>query len=235
MSRYRESFRARVQVYFVDGWPTPSCLILPFELSRVSIKSEEMEGGSGDLFFRDCGWVHSPFYGLLRLSLFHDPMESCGTIKLLRVFVMNLLLSPLWEELIWRGCFFKKLTMFLMPRKATLASSLAWAFWHGGFLVYLYGEGISFKVLIVMPLTYFFSGILLCSTFVIAKESLWPCVLLHSALNAATLVYYANQDRLSEVSSYLAGLVAMAIAAVLMYRLATRRVSVVEPVSAPVS
>jgi len=161
------------------------------------------------------------------------PWNRADAVKLLRVFVINLLLSPLWEELIWRGCFFKKLMMFLSPQTAMVASSLAWAFWHGGFLFYLYSEGVPTKVLIVMPVAYFFSGILLCSTFLIAKESLWPCVLMHSAMNASTLVYYANYDRLSEVSSYVAELVAMAIAAILMYRLATRSARVVEPVSEP--
>ncbi len=151
------------------------------------------------------------------------PWGSPAAMTLVRVFALNLFLSPLWEEIIWRGCFLKKVRLFSSAPTGILLSSIGWTIWHGGFIAYLYSGGIPIRVLSVLPTTYFCSGIIFCSLFEIGGGSLWPCVLLHSAFNASTLVYYQSYDRVSEIGSYVAELIVTAIVAAIFFRIAIRR------------
>jgi membrane protease YdiL (CAAX protease family) len=142
---------------------------------------------------------------------------------LVRVFALNLCLSPLWEEIIWRGCFLKKVKSFSPPASGILLSAVGWTAWHGGYIAYLYSKGVPLGVLAILPLTYFCSGVILGSVFEMAGESLWPCVLLHAGFNASTLVYYQSYGRTSELSSYVAELISMALAAGILFRITMRR------------
>ena len=151
------------------------------------------------------------------------PWNDAARLTLVRVLVLNLLLSPLWEEIIWRGCFLKKLTSFVSKPRSLVVSSLAWTVWHGGFIGYLYSVGLPVRVLLVLPLLYFFMGIILGTLFEISARSLWPCVLLHAGFDAATTVYYTTYDRASELSSYVAELIIAAILATIFYLIAVRR------------
>jgi membrane protease YdiL (CAAX protease family) len=156
----------------------------------------------------------------------HYPVFPWGrpvAMTLFRVFVLNLCLSPLWEEIVWRGCFLKKVRSFSSASGGILVSSIGWTIWHGGFIAYLYSEGIPMEVLSVLPFVYFCSGIILGSVFEMGHGSLWPCVLLHAGFDASTLVYYQSYDRAFELSSYIAELIFAAIAAGLLFRIATRR------------
>lgn len=151
------------------------------------------------------------------------PWGRTTELTIVRVSILNLCLSPLWEEIIWRGCFFKKAKAFSSTSRAIVLSSVAWTIWHGGFIAYLYSEGIPIRVLSILPLLYFCMGILLCSVFEMGRGSLWPCVLLHAVFNASTLVYYQSYDRISEFSSYVAELVVTAIVAASLFIIAIRR------------
>jgi membrane protease YdiL (CAAX protease family) len=151
------------------------------------------------------------------------PWGRSVTITLVRVFALNLCLSPLWEEIVWRACFLRKVRLFSSVPNGILLSSIGWTVWHGGFIAYLYSEGIPIEVLSVLPLTYFCTGIIFGSVFEMGRQSLWPCVLLHAGFNAATLVYYQTYDRVSEVSSYVAELIFTAIIAGLFFRIVIRR------------
>jgi membrane protease YdiL (CAAX protease family) len=85
--------------------------------------------------------------------------------SLVRVFFINILLSPLWEEVIWRGYFYPKVgSMFGLP-SAILLGSLGWTIWHIGFLFYLYKSGIAAAVLPVFGAQIFLVGIIQCSVF----------------------------------------------------------------------
>jgi membrane protease YdiL (CAAX protease family) len=150
------------------------------------------------------------------------PWSYTSRTTLARVFIMNLFLSPLWEEIIWRGCFLGKLRSFVSGPNAIAISSVAWTFWHGGYLAFLYSRGIPIRVLLVLPFTYFCVGIILGSMFEMGGRSLWPCVLMHAALNASTAVYYTTYDRASELSSYVAELFAVIVVAGLLYRFTTK-------------
>lgn len=148
------------------------------------------------------------------------PWGRSAAMTLVRTFALNLFLSPLWEEIIWRGCFLNKVKSFFSVSGGILLSSIGFAFWHGGFIAYLYSQGIPTSVLTVLPATYFCAGIILCSLFEIGGGSLWPCVVLHSAFNASTLVYYQSYGRASELSSYVAELIVTAIVAAIFFKIA---------------
>ncbi len=151
------------------------------------------------------------------------PWGRPAAMTLMRVFALNLLLSPLWEEIIWRGCFLNKVRSFSSMSGGILLSSIGWTIWHGGFIAYLYSGGTPIRVLSVLPATYFCAGIIFCSLFEIGGGTLWPCVLLHSGFNASTLVYYQSYDRVSEMSSYVAELIVTAVVAAIFFRIAIRR------------
>ena len=138
------------------------------------------------------------------------------------VFANNLFLSPLWEEIVWRGCFLKKVRSFSSVPGGILLMSIGWTLWHGGYIAFLYSGGIPITVLSVLPFTYFCSGIIFGSVYEMGRGSLWPCVLLHSAFNAATAVYYSAFNRASELGSYVSELIFMAIAAVIFFIVAIR-------------
>jgi membrane protease YdiL (CAAX protease family) len=158
------------------------------------------------------------------------PWGRPAAMTLVRVFALNLCLSPLWEEVIWRGCFLHKVRSFSSQSTGILLSSLGWTIWHGGFIMYLYSGGIPIRVLLVLPITYFCVGIIFCSLFEMGGGSLWPCVLMHSGFNAATLVYYQSYDRVSEMSSYVAELVVAAIVAAIFFRIAIQHSRSLHPV-----
>lgn len=101
--------------------------------------------------------------------------------------------------------------------------SFWWTVWHGGYIAFLYSGGIPIRVLLVLPFTYFFMGIIFGSLFELAGGSIWPCVLMHVGFNAATLVYYTTHSRVSELGSYVSELIFVVIAAGVFLRLATRK------------
>jgi membrane protease YdiL (CAAX protease family) len=69
---------------------------------------------------------------------------------------------------------------------------------------------------------YFCAGIILAAIYELGHRSLWPCVLLHAAFNASTAVYYTTYDRSSELSSYIAELIAALVVAGVLYVIANR-------------
>lgn len=144
-------------------------------------------------------------------------------IHLAMVFAKNLFLSPFWEEIIWRGCFQKKVRSLSSASGGILLMSVGWTIWHGGYIAFLYSEGIPIEVLSVLPFTYFCTGIIFGSVFEMGRGSLWPCILMHAAFNAATVVYYTAYNRASELGSYVSELIFVAIAAGILFRMATRK------------
>lgn len=156
----------------------------------------------------------------------HDPSFPWGrpaAISWIRVFALNLLLSPLWEEIIWRGCFLKGVRSFSSASGGILLGAAVSTIWYGGFIAYLYSEGIPIDVLCVLPFLYFCSGIIFGAIFEMAGGSLWPCVLFHAGMNASTLVYYQSAGRASELSSYIAEVIVLAIAAAIFFWRVSRK------------
>jgi membrane protease YdiL (CAAX protease family) len=144
-------------------------------------------------------------------------------IDWIRVFFINLLLSPLWEEIIWRGYFYPKASSVLKPPLAVVVAGLGWAVWHAGLIFYLYHSGISISILPIFAVQIFFFGIIQCSIFNLGNGSLAPCVLLHTAANASTAIYYGSYDRLGDNGSYVAEAVAAFLIAAILFRVAAKQ------------
>jgi membrane protease YdiL (CAAX protease family) len=151
------------------------------------------------------------------------PWGRSVAAHLAKVFAFNFFLAPFWEEIVWRGCFLKKIRSFSSTPVGIALMAVGWTVWHGGYLAFLHSEGIGIEELTVLPFTYFCLGIILGSVFELARGSLWPCVTLHATFNASTAVYYSQYDRASELSSYVSELVFAAIAAIVFLLIATRR------------
>ena len=200
--------------------PAIFCLVF-FVRARESLKQVN---APWDVYLLAIGLGFAiPFMSYFGSHYASFPWSYASRITLGRVFVLNLLLSPLWEEIIWRGCFLNKLTTFISRPKAIAVSSVAWTFWHGGYLTFLYSRGIPGRLLFVLSLTYFCAGIILGSVFEMGRESLWPCVFMHAAFNASTAVYYTSYDRASELSSYVAEFVAALVVAGLLFKFTIAR------------
>jgi membrane protease YdiL (CAAX protease family) len=144
-------------------------------------------------------------------------------IHLGRVFAWNLFMAPFWEEIVWRGCFLKRIRSFCSAPTAILLMSVGWTIWHGGYIAFLYSGGIPVEALRILPLTYFCVGIILGSVFEMSRGSIWPCVLMHTSLNSATVIYYTPHNRAYEVSSYMSELIFAAILAAIFLWFAMRR------------
>ncbi|MGP8252495.1 MAG: lysostaphin resistance A-like protein [Terracidiphilus sp.] len=140
-----------------------------------------------------------------------------------RVFALNLFLAPFWEEIVWRGCFLKKVRSFSSASKGVLVMSVGWTVWHGGYIAFLYSRGTPIDVLFVYAIIVFCVGIILGSVFELGRGGLWPCILLHASFNAATAVYCSEYSRASELGSYVSELVFAAIAAAAFFTIAIRR------------
>jgi membrane protease YdiL (CAAX protease family) len=200
--------------------PTIVCLVL-YADARVSLKKI---AAPWSVYLVAIGLgLALPFMSYFGSHYASFPWNYASRVTLGRVFILNLFLSPLWEEIIWRGCFLERLRSFISGPKAIVISSLAWTVWHGGYIAYLYSRGIPIRVLMVLPFTYFCAGISLATVFEMGRKSLWPCVLLHAGFNASTTVYYTTYDRASELSSYVAELIAASVVAGLLYRFAVKR------------
>jgi membrane protease YdiL (CAAX protease family) len=159
------------------------------------------------------------------------PWGREAAMHLGRVFALNLFLTPFWEEIVWRGCFLKKVRSFSSASGGILFMSVGWTVWHGGYIAFLYSRGIPIDVLLVYAFNVFFVGIILGSVFELGRGSLWPCVLLHTSFNAATAVYYSEYNRASELGSYVSELIFTAITAAVFFRIAIRRSRSTQPVS----
>lgn len=155
----------------------------------------------------------------------HNPAFPWGrpvAIQLVAACVKNLFLMPLWEEIIWRGCFQKKIRSLMSAPSAILFMSVGWTVWHGAKIAFLYSDGIPIEVISISPFIYFCLGIILGSVFELGRESIWPSVLMHSVFNAAMNIYYLGSNRRAELGSYVSELIFMVVAAGLFFRAVIR-------------
>ena len=140
----------------------------------------------------------------------HNPAFPWGrrtAIDLVMLFTQSLVWVCLWEEILWRGCFQKKIRPFLSAPMAIICTSVSWTAWHAVKILFLYRGGVPIGALEVQVCIYFLLGILLGSVFELGNESIWPAVLLHSGLDAAITAYYSDFGRAFEIGSYVANLV----------------------------
>jgi membrane protease YdiL (CAAX protease family) len=147
------------------------------------------------------------------------PWNSNTPVVLIRVFFINLLLTPLWEEVIWRGFFYPKVSSMIGLPRAIFVTAVGWMIWHAGFIFLLYRSGIAPPLLLVFSAQVFFGGVALCSIFTLGGNSLAPCVLLHCSLNASTVAYYGSYGRVSDLGSYIAEALATLLVSAILFSL----------------
>jgi membrane protease YdiL (CAAX protease family) len=140
-----------------------------------------------------------------------------------RVLLINISLSPLWEEVVWRGFFYQKIIPIMSRPSAMLTATLGWTVWHVGFLSILFKNGLPWRVLWFLPVQYFCIGIILCAVFRLASNSVLPCVLLHAIFNASTSAYFGGYSRVTNSGCYLAETVTIFIASLLLFVIANRK------------
>jgi membrane protease YdiL (CAAX protease family) len=164
-----------------------------------------------------------PFTSYLGTHHPEFPWGHQAAMNIAMLFARNLFLVPLWEEIVWRGCFLKKVRSFSSPLGGILLMSIGFTLCHGGKLGIFYSAGVPIEVLCFFPFIYASLGIILGSVFEMGHGSLWPCLLLHSLFNAATDVYAGSYDRTSELGSYVAELVVLVIVAGFFLQAAIRQ------------
>lgn len=117
--------------------------------------------------------------------------DHTASVTFVRVFLINIFLTPLWEEILWRGFYYPKVRLNLAGKTAIVAASAAWTVWHLGYITFLYHGGLPLSVLFFLPVQYFCMGIILCSLFELGRSTLLPCILLHASVNASGSAYFA--------------------------------------------
>jgi membrane protease YdiL (CAAX protease family) len=163
-----------------------------------------------------------PFSSYLGARFAYPLWNSSTLPTLTRVFLINLLLSPLWEEIIWRAYFYPKVNSMLRGAPAIVVAALGSTVWHAGFLFHLYHSGIRATILMVLVVQLFLGGIIFCSFFTLGRNSLAPCVLLHTAFNASTVAYFGSYNRVNDIGSYIAETAFTLIVATIVFRMALR-------------
>jgi len=131
-----------------------------------------------------------PFASYIGLRHSYPPWGSKTGIDWIRVFFINLLLSPLWEEIIWRGYFYPKASSMLKPPLAVVVAALGWTVWHAGFIFFLYHSGISMSILPIFAVQLFFVGIIQCSVSawaMVRSLRVYCCTLLSTHLRRSTM------------------------------------------------
>ena len=156
-------------------------------------------------------------------SIYPLPWNPRTVPLLVEVFLINILLTPLWEEIIWRGYFYSKMSSMLPTNSAIVISSMGWTVWHAGFLYYLHHGGVKTSVLIVFVPQIFFSGIILCSLYTLGRGAIAPCILFHAAFDASIWTYTASGQPVNDMGACVAATMFALIVAITMFRMARRR------------
>lgn len=140
-----------------------------------------------------------------------------------KVFLINLFLTPLWEEIIWRGYFYREVSSMLRTKWAIVVASAGWTIWHGGFLYFLHRGGVKTVILAIFVPQIFFIGTILCSLFTLSRGALLPCVLFHSSFDASIWTYTASGHSVNDIGAIIAETLVVLIVATIMFRMALRR------------
>jgi len=171
LGNFGPGIAAIVLTYYFEGWPGTSEMLRSFAPSRANLKWYLLA-------------VLSPA-AVAALSLWIFDAAQVGgeaIVHWVRVFLMNLLLAPLWEEIGWRGYLLRNLQLTRNSLLSTLLVALVWGIWHiplywGG----RFGFAVCFSIYIValsVIFTWFYNKT--CTNLAIV-------VLLHAAINASTI------------------------------------------------
>ncbi|EPD52292.1 CPBP family intramembrane glutamic endopeptidase [Paenisporosarcina sp. FSL H8-0542] len=97
---------------------------------------------------------------------------SRSALSLIIPIISTAILTPIWEELFFRGIVLRKLTKRFKPITAILISSLIFAIVHSGFI------GIAHAFLMGCMLAYFY----------LLKQNIWIPIILHAVINLVAIL-----------------------------------------------
>jgi membrane protease YdiL (CAAX protease family) len=138
--------------------------------------------------------------------------------------LVQLFMLTTWDEIIWRGCFLRKVRSFTSSGNAILLMSVVYTLWQGGLVVLSSRQGSPANLVLLLPLIYFCAAVMLGSVYEMSDGSIWPSVLLHALFDASARdYYYAIPVQVNRLGSYIAELVLLAGAAFVLFWIATRR------------
>lgn len=146
---------------------------------------------------------------LLNLFSFHFYFES-NPFKFIYHFLILTLWWPLvWafgEELGWRGFLQPKLIDIFGIKKGLLMTGIIWGAWHVIFIVNggYYQSGNVFLNTLFLIITVTLMSIAI-GYVRLKSQSIWPCVLFHSASNAAWQMWMAQFKPISTYAVYFSG------------------------------
>lgn len=130
-------------------------------------------------------------------------LYSLMAVQLSFAFISGPIVNILFafgEEYGWRGYLFPHLSEYMSPLSSAFITGIIWGLWHAPMIVMGYNYGTEYKF---FPITGIFAMIIFCisvgiifSYFTYKTESIFPSVLMHSAINAfsssGVLFYNSN-------------------------------------------
>ena len=102
----------------------------------------------------------------------------------IRLFLLNILLAPLWEEIGWRGFLFPTLSKRTGSGRAALLVGFIWASWH--FALYYYILEVSLYSFLISFGTIVGIGVVLVTLYSGSGNRLLLPILFHTSWNAST-------------------------------------------------
>ncbi len=201
----------------------PGCFILIFiKTSRDALL--RLDAGVHIYLIALAIGVGVPFTGYFGAADSNRLFTDTTISTFIRVFAFNIFLSPLWEEITWRGYLAQRLRTLTSEMNSVLLGSIGWSIWHLGFLLILFRGGLPLKLLVFLPFQYFFLGIILNCIFKKGNGVLLPCILLHACYNAGVTAYLGQFDRSLNMNSYISITVTLGVTSLAAFLLAERRI-----------
>lgn len=121
---------------------------------------------------------------LAQEGLKSNTFASLKIADLARLFLVNILLAPLWEELGWRGFLLPAFSTRFRLDKASLLVACIWAGWH--FMLYHSVFRISVYSYFISAATIIPMGVVLAFLYSVSGNKLLLPVLFHGSWNATT-------------------------------------------------
>ncbi|MGA3371408.1 MAG: CPBP family intramembrane glutamic endopeptidase [Terracidiphilus sp.] len=110
---------------------------------------------------------------------------SLQTVDFVRLFFVNILLAPLWEEYGWRGCLLPLLSKRFGLGRSSLIIGLLWAAWH--FPLYHFVFRATLTSYLISSAAIVGMSVVLSVLYSASSNSILLPVLFHAAWNAASI------------------------------------------------
>jgi membrane protease YdiL (CAAX protease family) len=116
-----------------------------------------------------------------------------------RLFLLNLCLGPLWEEVGWRGFLLPTLMAEYGAQRGMMLLGLVWGFWH--LVLYLAVWKVALLSFTVSFLILNGLSLILAGYFLAANATVWAATIFHAAFNAAASISTSIKPGYGAISS----------------------------------